>query len=78
MRQGYVMSPLSYMTFAESFLNSFNKNLFKDYPNKLCEFIPELDNELYDMVKIFEFNENKLEFYHDMQNDESICILDSK
>lgn len=25
MRQGYVMSPLSYMTFAESFLNSFNK-----------------------------------------------------
>lgn len=56
----------------------FNKNLFKGYPNKLCDFIPEFDKELYDMVKIFEFNENKLEFYHDMQNDESICILDSK
>ena len=45
----------------------FNKNLFKDYPNKLCEFIPEFNKELYDMVKIFEFSKNKLEFYHDMK-----------
>ena len=37
-----------------------------------------MNKELYDMVKIFEFSKNKLEFYHDMKNDESICILDSK
>ena len=56
----------------------FNKDLFNDYSNKLYEVIPDLDKELYDMIKIFEFDDGELEFYHDMKNDESICILNSK
>ena len=57
---------------------AFNKELFKDYPNKLHDIIPNLDDELYDMIKIYEFDNNELEFYHDMKNDESICLLNSK
>lgn len=40
----------------------FNKNLFKDYPNKLCEFIPEFDKELYDMLKFLNSMKISLNF----------------
>jgi len=30
---------------------------------------------LYDMIHVIEFNNQKLEFYHDMKKDESKCIL---
>ena len=54
---------------------TFNKNLFDDCMNKLHDINPELDDEIYDMIRVIEFDEGKLEFYHDMKKDESKCIL---
>ncbi len=54
---------------------TYNKELIMDYPNKLHEINPQLDDELYDMIHVIDFNEDTLEFYHDMKKDESKCIL---
>ena len=54
---------------------AFNKDLIKDYPNKLVDIAPNLDDDIYDMVKVIDFDEDSLKFYHDMTNDESKCIL---
>ena len=54
---------------------AFNKELIKDYPNKLLDINAELDDEIYDMIKVVNFEDDSLEFYHDMKNDESKCIL---
>jgi len=55
----------------------YNKDLFKGYTNKLPEIDSELNDEVYDMIQVIEFYQGKvLQFYHDMENDESICILD--
>ena len=54
---------------------SYNKNLLDDFPNKLPEINTELDDEIYDMIKVIEFDDEDLEFYHDMKKDESKCIL---
>lgn len=53
----------------------YNKNLLDDFPNKLPEINTELDDEIYDMIKVIEFDDEDLEFYHDMKKDESKCIL---
>ena len=54
---------------------SYNKNLLDDFPNKLPEINTELEDEIYDMIKVIEFDDEDLEFYHDMKKDESKCIL---
>ena len=54
---------------------AFNKDLIKEYPNKLFEINPELDDEIYDMIHVVDFEDSNLEFYHDMVNDESKCFL---
>ena len=53
----------------------FNKDLIKDLPNKLNDISSELDDELYDMIHVVDFDDKNLEFYHDMRKDESKCIL---
>ncbi|MCR5027071.1 MAG: PEP/pyruvate-binding domain-containing protein [Methanobrevibacter sp.] len=53
----------------------FNKDLIKDYPNKLLEIDDSLTDELYDMIHVIDFDDKNLEFFHDMKNDESKCIL---
>lgn len=53
----------------------YNKNLLDDFPNKLPEINTELDDEIYDMINVIEFDDEDLEFYHDMKKDESKCIL---
>lgn len=53
----------------------FDKDLIKGYPNKLYDINSQLDEELYDMIHVIEFNNQELEFYHDMKKDESKCIL---
>ena len=53
---------------------SFNKELLSNYSNKLKEILPDLDEELYDMINVVNFEKN-LEFYHDMRKDESKCLL---
>ena len=55
--------------------NLNNKDLIKEYPNKLFEINPELDDEIYDMIHVVDFEDSNLEFYHDMVNDESKCFL---
>ncbi|WP_297827185.1 PEP/pyruvate-binding domain-containing protein [uncultured Methanobrevibacter sp.] len=54
---------------------AFNKDLIKEYSNKLFEINPELDDEIYDMIHVVDFEDANLEFYHDMVNDESKCFL---
>ena len=54
---------------------AFNKDLINGLPNKLNEINPELDDELYDMIHVVNFDDANLEFYHDMRKDESKCIL---
>ena len=54
---------------------AFNKDLIKDMPNKLRDINPELDDELYEMIHVINFDDENLEFYHDMRKDESKCIL---
>ena len=39
---------------------------------------PTVDDEIYDMIHVVNFEEDNLEFYHDMRNDESKCILNWK
>ena len=54
---------------------AFNKDLIKDMPNKLHDINPKLDDELYDMIHVVNFDDENLEFYHDMVGDETKCIL---
>lgn len=54
---------------------AFNKDLIKDMPNKLKDINSELDDELYEMIHVVNFDDENLEFYHDMRKDESKCIL---
>lgn len=55
----------------------YNKDLFDNYDNRLRDINPNLDEDIYDMINVIEFNQGKqLEFYHDMEKDESICLLD--
>ena len=53
----------------------FNTELLKEYPNRLEEIDSSLDEELYDMIHVVDFDGDALEFYHDMRKDESKCIL---
>ena len=55
---------------------AFNKDLIKDYHNKLLEIDDSLSEELYDMIHVIDFDDKNLEFFHDMENDESKCILE--
>ncbi len=54
---------------------AFNKDRIKDFPNKLHDINSDLDDEIYDMIHVVEFNDKNLEFYHDMVGDETKCIL---
>ena len=53
----------------------YDKDILINLPNKLHDINPDLDEELYDMIKVINFKDETLEFYHDMKKDESKCIL---
>jgi hypothetical protein len=53
----------------------FNRQMVYDYPNILNKINPELDDEVYDMVQVIDFNGGCAEFYHDMNRDETMCIF---
>lgn len=55
----------------------YNKNIFENQENILNQINPDLDDEIYDMIHVMEFNEEKIEFYHDMKKDETMCIWNS-
>ena len=46
-----------------------------DHQNILKDINPNLSEEIYDMIQVIDFGEDKAEFYHDMNNDESLCIF---
>ncbi|MDO5848864.1 MAG: PEP/pyruvate-binding domain-containing protein [Methanobrevibacter sp.] len=56
----------------------FNKDLLENCPNKLKEINPNLDEEIYEMVHVYDMERGNMEFYHDMKKDESMCILKRK
>ena len=53
----------------------FNKEKLYDYQNILKDINPNLNDEIYDMIQVVDFDEDKAEFYHDMNKDETLCIL---
>ena len=53
----------------------FNKDMMFDYPNILNNINPNLNDEIYDMVRVIDFDGGNAEFYHDMNKDESICVF---
>ena len=53
----------------------FNRDMIYEYPNMLRDINPDLAEEIYDMVQVIDFKEDKAEFYHDMKKDETMCIF---
>ena len=53
----------------------FNKDMIFDYPNILKDINPNLNDEIYDMIQVIDFDEEKAELYHDMNKDETMCIF---
>ncbi|MBE6508172.1 MAG: phosphoenolpyruvate synthase [Methanobrevibacter sp.] len=53
----------------------FNKEMVYDYPNILKDINPNLNDEIYSMIQVIDFDENKAELYHDMNKDETLCIF---
>jgi heat shock protein HspQ len=53
----------------------FNKEKLYGYQNILKDINPNLNDEIYDMIQVVDFDEDKAEFYHDMNKDETLCIL---
>ncbi|AGN16754.1 PEP/pyruvate-binding domain-containing protein [Methanobrevibacter sp. AbM4] len=54
----------------------FNRDLFKDYPNQLNKIDDELDEDIYEMIHVYEFENKNLKFYYDLEQDETLCYLD--
>ncbi len=53
----------------------FNKDILSDYPNILNDINPNLNDDIYSMVQVIDFEDNEAEFYHDMNRDETMCIF---
>ena len=53
----------------------FNKDMIYDHQNILKEINPNLSEEIYDMIHVIDFGEDKAEFYHDMNKDETLCVF---
>ena len=53
----------------------FNRDMLYEHPNILKEINPNLNDEIYDMVQVIDFDDAKAELYHDMNRDETLCIF---
>lgn len=53
----------------------FNKKMVYERPNILKDINPNLSDEIYDMIQVIDFDEDKAELYHDMNKDETLCIF---
>ena len=53
----------------------FNRDMVYDYPNILEDINPNLSEEVYSMIQVIDFDEDKAELYHDMNKDETLCIF---
>ncbi len=52
----------------------FNKDMIFDYPNILNDINPNLNDDIYSMIHVIDFDD-EVEFYHDMNKDETMCIF---
>ena len=50
----------------------FNKKMVYERPNILKDINPNLSDEIYDMIQVIDFDEDKAELYHDMNKDETL------
>ena len=48
--------------------------IFK-HQNILKDINPNLNEDIYNMVQVIDFDKNKAELYHDMNKDETLCIF---
>ena len=53
----------------------FNKDMIYDHKNILKDINPNLSEEIYDMIQVIDFGDDKAEFYHDMNKDETLCVF---
>ena len=53
----------------------FNKDMMYTYKNILKDINPNLSKEIYDMIHVIDFGDDKAEFYHDMNKDETLCVF---
>ena len=53
----------------------FNKDMIYDHKNILKDINPNLSEEIYDIIQVIDFGDDKAEFYHDMNKDETLCIF---
>ena len=53
----------------------FNRDLMYDHPNILKKINPNLNEDIYDMIQVIDFDDDKAELYHDMNKDETMCIF---
>ena len=53
----------------------YNKDMVFEYPNILKDINPNLTDEIYDMIQVIDFEDEKAELYHDMTKDETMCIF---
>ena len=53
----------------------FNKDMIYDHPNILKDINPNLSDEIYDMIQVIDFDDDKAELYHNMNKDETMCIF---
>ena len=53
----------------------FNKEMVYERPNILKDINPNLSDEIYDMIQVIDFDEDKAELYHDMNKDETLCVF---
>ena len=53
----------------------FNREMVFERQNILKDINPNLNEEVYQMIQVIDFDENKAELYHDMNKDETLCIF---
>ncbi|MBQ6139488.1 MAG: phosphoenolpyruvate synthase [Methanobrevibacter sp.] len=53
----------------------FNKDMIYEHKNILKDINPNLSEEIYDMIQVIDFGDDKAEFYHDMNKDETLCVF---
>ena len=53
----------------------FNKEMIFKHQNILKDINPNLNEDIYNMVQVIDFDKNKAELYHDMNKDETLCIF---
>ena len=44
--------------------------------NEIDKIDDELDEDIYEMIHVYELDNKNLKFYYDLEQDETLCYLD--